>query len=603
MKLLARLLMLLLCIPALTFAQSKIQLTGGAWQTGGGTPFANGRLTLQLSQSCTVTGVSQIVNTPIMVSLDSNGNVPSSLSVWGNDVCSPSGTYYSMWVEVPGATVSGWNRIWGINYTQFTGSGPINLNTLVLTGANNLMYGYIASTNQANSRTSAQSFLSINTSTIFADVLTPSAGLCSVSGSDASAKIQCAINLLPTVGGVINAINLSDSGSGGSTSIDPGTKAVTILLGPHTYYVKQITLRSEFNLFGTGLTNPSGFQGTVIQQASPSLAPIILPTSGSAANTVVQGARLSNFSLVAAAGSKSDGISLIAAGCGVGCSGGGLWYSEFDNIQIGNFGRNELRIDNTQCDKCSNQFDSFRDIWAFRAINSPPVLMITGSYSGQMTFDACEFDVNFGQTDTNANLVNVSIENTPGVGSNNWAPYSIKFHNTTIQFAKATGGVGLYIKGGRDITCDNCHFEGDNTIVSVVQGAWGTVVMNSYIDGFSGAGGLIKIDAHSSLSFHDNSEATNPPSGGFLVSGSVPTFLDWYDNYNSVGGATYSPLPNPGMTIAQLPPVAYAVGGRPGGYVVTDSTTIATEGQTCTHAASGAVTAIAISNGTVWKCF
>jgi hypothetical protein len=125
--------------------------------------------------------------------------------------------------------------------------------------------------------------------------------------------------------------------------------------------------------------------------------------------------------------------------------------------------------------------------------------------------------------------------------------------------------------------------------------------MNSYIDGFSGAGGLINIDANSSLSFHDNSEGTNPPSGGFLVSGSVPTFLDWYDNYNSIGGAAYSPLPNPGMTIAQLPPVGEAIDGH--ARIVTDSTPIATEGQTCTHAASGAVTAIAISNGTVWKCF
>jgi hypothetical protein len=34
---------------------------------------------------------------------------------------------------------------------------------------------------------------------------------------------------------------------------------------------------------------------------------------------------------------------------------------------------------------------------------------------------------------------------------------------------------------------------------------------------------------------------------------------------------------------------------------VTDSTTIITEGQTC--AGSGAVTALAFSNGTVWKCF
>jgi hypothetical protein len=384
-------------------------------------------------------------------------------------------------------------------------------------------------------------------------------------------------------------------------SFDPGTKSVTILLGPYTYRVTQITLRTNLQIFGSGLANASGFSNTVLQQASASTAPIILPTSGTSATTVAQGVRLSNFALLPAAGTTSDGISLIAATCGVGCAGGGLWYSLFDNLYIGNFGRNELRIDNTLCDTCSNQFDTFQNIWAFRAKNNPPVVLITGSFSGQMTFESCQFDVAAPFSDSAANLMNVEVLRATGLGSNNFLPYSITFKNVTMQGANYTGGIALYVNDGQNITCDNCHFENDSTIASAANNTGSMVIMDSYVDASSGTGGLIKIDATSSLSFHDNTVGTNPPAGGWLARGSVPTFLNWYDNWCFFGGTSTNPLPSPGMTIAQLPPVAYAVDGH--ARIVTDSTAIATEGQVCTHATSGAVTAIAISNGTNWKCF
>lgn len=51
---------------------------------------------------------------------------------------------------------------------------------------------------------------------------------------------------------------------------------------------------------------------------------------------------------------------------------------------------------------------------------------------------------------------------------------------------------------------------------------------------------------------------------------------------------------------SNLPPASSFPGSI---YIVTDSTAISAEGQTCTHAASGAVTALAFSNGSAWKCF
>lgn len=57
---------------------------------------------------------------------------------------------------------------------------------------------------------------------------------------------------------------------------------------------------------------------------------------------------------------------------------------------------------------------------------------------------------------------------------------------------------------------------------------------------------------------------------------------------------------NPTATIVGSLPAA-ATGNKGFVKVVSDSTTVAVEGQTCVG--SGAITALAFSNGTVWKCF
>jgi hypothetical protein len=51
-------------------------------------------------------------------------------------------------------------------------------------------------------------------------------------GADTSVKIQNAIQALPANGGTVDARNLNDFGGVGSTVIDPGSRAVTLLLGP-----------------------------------------------------------------------------------------------------------------------------------------------------------------------------------------------------------------------------------------------------------------------------------------------------------------------------------------------------------------------------------
>jgi len=71
-----------------------------------------------------------------------------------------------------------------------------------------------------------------------------------IAGVDASEKIQKAIGLLALFGGgTVDARDLVDvTTGGGSTAIDPGTTAVTLLLGPTTYYVSQIILEANFHI-------------------------------------------------------------------------------------------------------------------------------------------------------------------------------------------------------------------------------------------------------------------------------------------------------------------------------------------------------------------
>jgi hypothetical protein len=49
-------------------------------------------------------------------------------------------------------------------------------------------------------------------------------------------------NCTPRHGGVVDARTLADVGGTGSTNIDPGTKPVSLLLGPYNYFFNRVTL-------------------------------------------------------------------------------------------------------------------------------------------------------------------------------------------------------------------------------------------------------------------------------------------------------------------------------------------------------------------------
>jgi hypothetical protein len=104
--------------------QNGPKIIEGKFVTGdGSTPVANGTVTFTLSQQALV-GQSQLIPTPIVVSLDSDGNLPSNFKMWGNDVMAPDTVYLVTVRDANGKKLS------NVTYS-IAGGTSISLNQLV----------------------------------------------------------------------------------------------------------------------------------------------------------------------------------------------------------------------------------------------------------------------------------------------------------------------------------------------------------------------------------------------------------------------------------------------------------------------------------------
>ena len=372
--------------------------------------------------------------------------------------------------------------------------------------------------------TGASSFKSINRIQ-FADQF---------SGSDASAKIQAAINALPSTGGVVDARNVSDVGGSGSTTIDAGSsdsKYVTLLLGPYTYNISQILLRPNLHVIGMGPV-----AGTLLQSVSTTTPMFVLGGTLS-----IQGVFLNGFRVYCGATNTSQiGLDVIAQ-----ANGGGLWYSSLQDVTFGGDGVHECGGGSIVLDATTNggaptpvnQFLTFRDVTAFRTNGGSPALFITGM-NGQFSFDRCQFD---GPTPHDLNKVNVLInDGTESV----LPPYSIVFNNVTSQHAWGSTGVAIQLGGSDNFVCHACHFEDDNGAIKAVVGNhfgnWGDKVEGSFfatntgIDG--GNGFILSTDSNSSIAFDDNAIFGTPDA--FFI-GASSKYVSSKGNFNMNGAVPY----------------------------------------------------------------
>ena len=177
-----------------------------------------------------------------------------------------------------------------------------------------------------------------------------------------------AIAACPASGCVINAVNPGANLNLGS--IDPGTKALTIYLGPYTYNVTQVTLRKGLKIIGMG----SSDNGTILQSVNGEHPVFVIPQSNNMPATNVV---LSGFRLLGSVNNKAEDAFFIDASSLVNA---GLWFSTFDDIYIANFGGVgiHLRGPNTNFG-AANQWIIFNNIVVYRPVGAGNGISIEGT--------------------------------------------------------------------------------------------------------------------------------------------------------------------------------------------------------------------------------
>jgi hypothetical protein len=250
-------------------------------------------------------------------------------------------------------------------------------------------------------------------------------------------------------------------------TIDPahsGTqKAVTIYLGPFTYTIDHIVMRSGLRIIGMGAAwnSTTGTQGTILQSTNTSNFPMFkLAQPGDVnANAPTTDVYFYGFLLKGATNNTSQ--SGIFADCSpfntTGNSGAGLMSSSFEDLQFFNFTGSAILLYAPNSNSLgnvlsANQFLSFRNIRAKRPTpTSGPDLRMEGS-NGQIDCTNCLLD---GAGQAGDGWANVFIGN---LGGGNLTPYSIHFFNLTSQSAN----VAVQIQGARHVTFVGSHHEALN---------------------------------------------------------------------------------------------------------------------------------------------
>jgi len=291
----------------------------------------------------------------------------------------------------------------------------------------------------------------------------------------------------------VDARNLSDAGGTGSTVIDPGTKAVTLYLGPYEYFFSQVKLENNFIILGMGDVNQAT-TGTQITQVLAGTDLFVLGTASSSG--AVYGTSLKNFRVFGASTSSGNLFNLVAAG-----ASGGLIYANWEDLTLQNFGGTGIAMTGPSGSQLC-QLSRFTNIKIFRPNTSGSVnLSLTGN-CGQMAFYDCVF--NGGAN--NGLGTNIVIATSAG-----FMPYSITFFASTIQ----SSNVGASINNGRAISFIDCHFEAINGVINVAG---------------NNVGGI-----NNSVGIHDcafeNSCGINGGAGYLVNASGTTTFVAFSSNF------------------------------------------------------------------------
>ena len=299
-------------------------------------------------------------------------------------------------------------------------------------------------------------------------------------------------------------------------TIDPGNKHVTIYLGPFTYTVKRIVLRSGFKMIGMGESS------TNLQSVNGNNPVFVLP----AVNDVTsQHVLLSGLGIIGSIGNSSEDAFFLDASA---ASNIGLWYSELNDIQIKNFAGIGIHLRGpNQNFGSETQWVLFNNVVVFRTPGGGNGLRIEGA-NFQLHFTDCEFDgTGIGEG------TNIYIGGYPG-GTFSF-PFDITFRGLVSQSA----AVGVQIDGGQTITFQTSHHES-------LRGAY-LITANS---------GIYNRDISISDSvFNPNVGVNN--GAGYLVNVATTLAQGIYFTHNRLGGVLGASAPDSVIAATNLSQVVY----------------------------------------------
>jgi hypothetical protein len=328
--------------------------------------------------------------------------------------------------------------------------------------------------------------------------------------------------------------------------IDPGTKAITIYLGPYTYSVNQITLRKSLKIIGMGASGGSDnftactaslpCNGTTLQSANGNSPVFVLPQSNNDPATDVL---LSGFRLLGSDGNSSEDGFLLDTSSTV---NSGLWYSTLRDIYIEGFAGVGIHVvGHDDSFESLTQWVEFDHVVVFRTAGGGNALRLEGA-TFELRFTDCEFD---GQAVGDGTDIYIGGRE----GGVNGYPLSIMFEDLVSQAAalavQIDGGVDLRFYGShheklwgayqvdndfniwtKGLTLADCYFAGN---VGVNNGsgylldvtttlATGISFVRSRIDGTPDA--VVQGTNLASISYQDNfygGTAIVPPTSGITT--------------------------------------------------------------------------------------
>lgn len=302
--------------------------------------------------------------------------------------------------------------------------------------------------------------------------------------------------------------------------LDPNAKPVTLYLGPFTYNVTQIVLRSGLQIIGDS--------STTLTSASTTNQPVFV-LEQTTNNNAAQHVYLKNLHIQGAAGNTTQDAFFIDCST---TTNTGLWYSLFEDIFIQGFNGIGLHLRGRNDNYSAvNQFSTFINVTVFR-LGSGNAVRIEGA-NGALKFINGEFD-GPGKAAGGTNIYVGSY------GSNTFAyPFSVDFDGTTSQAAN----VAVNVNGCLNCRFANSHHEQLNGGYLVSNGAGNTSLLidhsyfapdGSYVNG--GSGYLVNVTGtapNNSVVFSNNTFGGTPDH---VLSGPITAYAS-FGNSSAVPGA------------------------------------------------------------------